>query len=139
MVVAANQSYLLDTNICIYIAKKRPPEVLRRFEAIDESQLAMSLITYGELLFGAERSQARTRSLAALRHLAAAIRILELPLEAARHYGEIRAQLEKEGRPIGNNDLWIASHARAAGMTVVTNNENEFRRIEGLTVENWVS
>lgn len=131
--------YLLDTNICIYIAKRRPPEVLRRFEQLDEGSLGMSLITYGELLFGAERSESRAKALATLGQLATAIPILELPLAAASHYGEIRARLERGGRPIGNNDLWIAAHARAAGMALVTNNEREFRRVEGLEVENWVA
>ncbi len=131
--------YLLDTNICIYIAKRRPPEVLRRFEELPEGALGMSLITYGELLYGAERSSSRDKALEVLQQLASAIGILELPTAVAEHYGEIRAALEREGRPIGNNDLWIAAHARAAGLTLVTNNEREFRRVERLAVENWVA
>lgn len=139
MVARPSPLYLLDTNICIYIAKRRPPEVLRRFEEVAEGTLGMSLVTYGELLYGAERSASREKALEVLRRLASAIRILELPLAAADHYGEIRAALERVGRPIGNNDLWIAAHARAAGMTLVTNNEREFRRVAGLGVENWVA
>lgn len=137
--VAAKPLYLLDTNICIYVAKKRPPEVLRRFEALEARDIAMSLITYGELLFGAERGAARLMAFEALNQLAAIIQVLPLPQVAARHYGEIRAELGRSGRPIGNNDLWIAAHARATEMIIVTNNEREFRRIEGLRVENWVT
>jgi tRNA(fMet)-specific endonuclease VapC len=130
--------YLLDTNICIYIAKGKPPEVLARFEALAAGELAMSLITYGELLFGAARSASAAQALATVDQLTVAIPVLPLNLEVAAHYGSIRAGLAAMGTPIGNNDLWIAAHARAARLTVVTNDESEFRRVPGLTVENWV-
>lgn len=131
--------YLLDTNICIYIAQQRPPEVRQRFQRLSAGALAMSVVTYGELRFGAEKSQARERALAALDGLVRAIEVLPLPLAAGDHYGEIRAALQRAGQPIGNNDLWIAAHARAEGWVLVTNNEREFLRVPGLSVENWVA
>jgi tRNA(fMet)-specific endonuclease VapC len=135
----SSPSLLLDTNICIYIAKRNPPEVRRRFEPLPKDDIAMSAITFGELRYGAEKSQAREKSLAMLERLASAIQVLALPPEAGAHYGQIRAALEKTGCPIGNNDLWIAAHARAADLILVTNNAREFIRVEGLRVENWVS
>ncbi|MGH8577276.1 MAG: type II toxin-antitoxin system tRNA(fMet)-specific endonuclease VapC [Gammaproteobacteria bacterium] len=129
--------YLLDTNICIYVAKHRPAEVRRRFEACSPGDLAMSVVTYGELRHGAEKSQARDQALATLTALAETISVLALPAEAGVHYGEIRAALDRAGQPIGNNDLWIAAHALAAGLTLISNNLREFARIEGLSVENW--
>ena len=131
--------YLLDTNICIYIAKHHPPAVRERFARHTADELAMSIITQGELRFGAEKSAAREKALATLKQLEAAIRTMSLPEAAAEHYGQIRAALQKSGQPIGNNDLWIAAHARAEGWILVTNNEREFIRVEGLQIENWVS
>jgi tRNA(fMet)-specific endonuclease VapC len=130
--------YLLDTNICIYIAKHDPPAVRRRFERLPADALAMSVITWGELRFGAEKSKARAKTLAALEQLRVLIQIAPLSGDAAGHYGEIRAALEKAGKSIGNNDLWIAAHARAEGWVLVTNNQREFRRVKALAVENWV-
>jgi tRNA(fMet)-specific endonuclease VapC len=98
----------------------------------------MSVIAHGELLYGAERSQERERSLKAVSELASLLPVLSLPEEASTEYGRIRAELERRGAGIGNNDLWIAAHAKAAGLILVTNNEKEFRRIAGLRVENWV-
>jgi tRNA(fMet)-specific endonuclease VapC len=131
--------YLLDTNICIYIARHQPPEVRERFARHGADELGMSLITYGELRFGAEKSQARERVLASLEQLTRLIGVLPLPLAAGEHYGEIRAALQRTGQPIGGNDLWIAAHARAASCVLVTNNGREFERVPGLQVENWVS
>ena len=104
--------YLLDTNICIYIARQRPAEVLARFEQAAPGELAMSVITYGELLYGAEKSRSRTQALDVLDVLAQAIPVLSMSETVSRHYGEIRAALEQAGTPMGNNDLWIAAHAR---------------------------
>lgn len=131
--------YLLDTNICIYIAKNRPAKVRRRFEQSTTGELAMSVVTFGELRYGAEKSQAQDRALATLTALAEAISVLTLPAEAGAHYGQIRAALERAGLPIGNNDLWIAAHARAAGLTLISNNRREFSRIEALRIENWAA
>ncbi len=129
--------YLLDTNICIYIAKAQPPEVRRQFERRALGELAMSAITVGELRFGAEKSQQRERALAVIAQLVRTIQPHPLPLAAAEHYGDIRAVLQKMGQPIGNNDLWLAAHARAEGWTLVTNNTREFARVPDLQLENW--
>ena len=131
--------YLLDTNICIYIAKHNPPAVRERFVRHDAEELAMSVITLGELRFGAEKSQAREKAIATLSQLESAILVAPLSEAAGQHYGQIRAMLQKTGQPIGNNDLWIAAHARAEGWILVTNNEREFVRIEGLQIENWAA
>ncbi|MBD9360977.1 type II toxin-antitoxin system tRNA(fMet)-specific endonuclease VapC [Methylomonas fluvii] len=133
--------YLLDTNICIYIAKHRPPAVRERFARHSASELAMSVITLGELRFGAEKSQARERAIAiaALAELTGLIPVCELPEPAGDHYGQIRAELQKIGQPIGNNDLWLAAQARSQDWILVTNNERDFLRVPGLWVENWVN
>lgn len=130
--------YLLDTNICIYIAKHNPPKVRERFARHTASELAMSVITLGELRFGVEKSGMRERALSSIQTLAQLITLAPLPEAAAEHYGAIRAELQKSGQIIGNNDLWIAAHARAQGWIIVTNNEREFIRVAGLQVENWV-
>jgi len=131
--------FLLDTNICIYIAKHNPIAVRERFARHDERELAMSVVTYGELCFGAAKSQSRDRALASIELLRSRIEVCHLPAEAGDHYGEIRAVLQRSGQPIGNNDLWISAHARAMDWIVVTNNEAEFKRVPGLRVENWVT
>lgn len=129
--------YLLDTNICIYIRQKRPEEVLRRFRRLRSGEAVLSVITYGELLYGAAKSQQRVAALARLRKLVGLLPALALPETAAEAYGTIRAELELRGEMIGNNDLWIAAHALTSGLTLVTNNEKEFRRVRGLKVQNW--
>lgn len=131
--------FLLDTNICIYIAKRRPPEVLARFESLQPGEAALSVITYGELRFGAEKSMSRTAALERLERLTEWVPVLSLPQDAAVHYGVIRATLELQGRPIGANDLWIAAHALAAQLTLISNNTIEFKRIPGLLLEDWVA
>lgn len=130
--------YLLDTNICIYIAKHHPPEVRARFIRHASSELAMSVITLGELRFGAEKSHSPEQAKDTIDQLAALIQVAPLPDTAGEHYGLIRANLQRRGLPIGNNDLWLAAHALAADWTIVTNNTREFSRVEGLRVENWV-
>lgn len=130
--------YLLDTNICIYIRRHRPPEVLARFQKLKPGEAVISVITYGELRFGAERSQRRVEATRQLEELAALMPVLPLPQQAAVAYGAIRATLEARGEIIGNNDLWIAAHAKSAALTLVTNNEREFRRVKGLKVRNWI-
>ncbi len=130
--------YLLDTNICIYIQREKPGEVLVRFQQLQPGDAAISVITWGELLYGAEKSQQRRKAMALLEEFRSFVPVLPIPENAGRTYGTIRTSLESKGRPIGNNDLWIASHAKAAGLTVVTNNEREFKRVPGLKVQNWV-
>jgi tRNA(fMet)-specific endonuclease VapC len=129
--------FLLDTNICIYIRRKKPAEVLRRFRRLKAGEVALSVITFGELVYGAEKSAPRAAALELLRELVQELPVMGLPETAAESYGTIRAELERKGQMIGNNDLWIAAHAKAAGLTLVTNNEREFRRVRGLKVENW--
>ena len=129
--------YLLDTNICIYIRRQQPREVLARFQKLRPGAAVISVITYGELLFGAEKSANRAQALQLLEELTGFLPVLSLPREAANAYGAIRANLQARGETIGNNDLWIAAHAKAAALTLVTNNEKEFRRIAGLKVQNW--
>lgn len=131
--------YLLDTNICIYIAKRRPPEVLHHFERLTVGEVAMSIITYGELQFGAEKSQNSQAAHDKLARLAEIVPVLALPDKAALHYGRIRARLEKNGTPIGANDLWIAAHALAEDFILVSNNASEFSRVPGIQWENWVT
>lgn len=131
--------YMLDTNICIYIAKGHPQAVRERFDRHTSHELTMSTITLGELRFGAEKSQARERAMAAIEQLANVIQVCTLPVTAAEHYGDIRATLQKQGQPIGNNDLWLAAHARAEGWILITNNTREFDRVPGLQAQNWVA
>lgn len=129
--------YLLDTNICIYIRQKRSLEVLRYFERLRPGEAAISAITYGELLYGAEKSAHRSAAIARLRELADILLPLPLPAAASECYGTLRARLESRGEMIGNNDLWIAAHALAEHFILVTNNERGFRRVNGLKLENW--
>ena len=129
--------YLLDTDICIYIHRQRPPKVLARFQKLTPGEAAISVITWGVLRCGAQKSSRRDTVLGLLDEFAALVPVLALPETAGASYGAIRAALEKRGEPIGNNDLWIAAHARASNLTLVTNDQREFARVPGLTVRNW--
>jgi tRNA(fMet)-specific endonuclease VapC len=129
--------FLLDTNICIYIAKARPPHLLERFNKIAVGDVAMSVVTFGELEFGARKSRQAKASLAVLAQLLTIIPALPLDVAVGQEYGRVRSELEVIGRPIGNNDLWIAAHALALKAVLVTNNRREFDRVKGLLVEDW--
>ena len=129
--------YLLDTNICIYIRQNRPPEVLKRFQRLRPGEAVLSVITFGELLYGAARSTRRAEALARLEELRRLLPVLPLDEAVADSYGMIRADLESRGEQIGNNDLWIAAHALASNLVLVTNNEKEFSRVKGLKAQNW--
>lgn len=129
--------YLLDTNICIYIAKRRPPEVAGRFDRLQPGEVGLSIITYGELLFGAEKSQHAQQVADRLERFVELVPVLRLPDESPRYYARIRADLERAGTPIGANDLWIAAHALASELILVSNNLREFGRVSGLQTENW--
>jgi tRNA(fMet)-specific endonuclease VapC len=131
--------FLLDTNICIHIRQRRPPRVLARFQRLKPGEAVLSVITYGELIYGAEKSQFCEQATRQLTELAGLVPVMELPVQAGQYYGAIRAALEARGEMIGNNDLWIAAHAKAGGLTLITNNEREFQRIQGLKVQNWVN
>jgi len=130
--------FLLDTNICIYIAKRHPPEVARRFARASAGSLGMSFITYGELRYGAEKSAKRKENLSTLDRLVELVPVIGPTAEIGETYGAIRAHLERLGRAIGNNDLWIAAHALMLGVTLVTNNIAEFERVPKLKLQNWV-
>jgi tRNA(fMet)-specific endonuclease VapC len=130
-------TYLLDTDICIYAMKRRSASVLARFDELLPGEALISIVGYGELLFGLSKSTHPATASSNLAVLTARAAVAMLPLEAAQQYAEIRRYLEPEGRPIGSNDAWIAAHALAAGLTLVTNNEREFRRVPGLRLENW--
>jgi tRNA(fMet)-specific endonuclease VapC len=128
--------FLLDSDICIFAMKRRTPALLRRLDQRATTS-AISVVAYGELAFGEAMSVRREEAAAHLAALLETLQVLPLPLEAARRYAEIRAQLQRIGQPIGSNDLWIAAHALADDLTLVTNNEREFQRVPGLRVENW--
>ncbi|MDS4013155.1 MAG: type II toxin-antitoxin system VapC family toxin [Candidatus Accumulibacter sp.] len=129
--------YLLDTNICIFMRKELFPAMNERIAKLQPGALAMSVVTWGELVTGAEKSQQRERTLANLARLREIVPVLDLADDVGDHYGEIRGHLEKSGQPIGHNDNWIAAHARALGLTLITNNTREFAKVSGLTVEDW--
>ena len=128
---------LLDTNICIYIARSQPATVARRFARAAPGTLGISIITWGELCFGAAKTRDRSRVNTLLEQFSRLMAILPLPPEAGLNYGEVRAALEKAGKPIGNNDLWIAAHALTLGVPLVSNNAREFERVPGLKLQNW--
>jgi tRNA(fMet)-specific endonuclease VapC len=133
--------YMLDTNIVIYFIKNKPPAVAARINALDAAAtLCMSFFTYAELLKGAERS---TRKSEVLRRLDSLIRQIPVMYDTSssicKHYAHHATQLRLAGTPIGGNDLWIACHALAEGMVLVTNNRDEFARIAGLRIENWAN
>ena len=130
--------YMLDTNIVIYTMKNKPVSVREAFEKHD-GRMCISSITYMELMYGAERSSSPERNLTSLEGFVARMDVLPLDDSAAAHAGQIRAELAKQGRPIGPYDQLIAGHARSLGLVLVTNNEKEFARVSGLRTENWVS
>ena len=130
--------FMLDTNTIILV-RQGQAAVVSRFGGLDRGEAVMSAVSFGELRFGAEKSRDRLASLTRLGQLATEIVVLDLSAQAAADYGLVRADLERRGQLIGPNDLWIAAHARSAGLTLVTNNEREFRRVPGLAVENWAT
>ena len=130
-------SYLLDTNIVIYVIKRRPIEALEVFNQ-HTNRMAISSITLAELIHGAEKSSKPTHNYAVLEDFCSRLEVLPYSAKAAQHYGSIRAALEKTGQTIGVNDLHIAAHARSEGLVLVTNNLREFERVPALLLENWV-
>lgn len=129
--------YLLDTNIVIYIIKNRPKEVREAFKK-HQGQMAISTVSVGELTFGAERSEQSERNQADIDGMLARLDVFNFDEKAAAHFGQIRAELYNQGKPIGPYDMMIAGHARSQGLILVTNNVKEFERVPGLRVENWV-
>lgn len=129
--------YMLDTNICIYIIKKKPEWIAEKFSECKVGDVCISSITLAELEYGVCKSSSPIKNKLALMVFLSGIEIVSFDSRAAIEYGNIRADLEKKGTPIGANDLLIASHARALDLTLVTNNVKEFNRVEGLKIENW--
>ena len=129
--------YMLDTNIALYVIKRRPPEALATFNQ-HARQLCISSITLAELLHGVEKSDKPDHNLRQVEDFTSRLTALVYGNKAAAHYGDIRAGLDRKGTPIGVNDLHIAGHARSEGLILVTNNLKEFDRVEGLRLENWV-
>ncbi len=129
--------YMLDTNMCIYTVKNQPPRVRDTFIR-HQDQLCISTVTAMELIFGAEKSAAPEKNLVVIEGFFARLAVLDYGLNAAAHTGQLRAELQKLGKPIGAYDQMIAGHARSLGLILVTNNEREFDRVAGLRVENWV-
>ncbi len=130
--------YLLDTDTFVYIRRGRPERARIRFDRLERGESALSVITYGELIYGIEEKATGPEPWRALEELTQLIQVLPLPPEAGNVYGSIRAELTARGEMIGANDLWIAAHARLLDLTLVTNNEREFRRVPRLRVENWI-
>ncbi len=128
--------YLLDTNIVIYTIKRRPPAVREAFKRHD-GQMSISSVTWGELVYGAEKSAYTEKNQADIDGLASRLEVLPFEEQAAAHFGQIRAELYRIGKPIGPYDMMIAGHARSKGLILVTNNVGEFERVPGLRVENW--
>ena len=129
--------YMLDTNIVIYVIKRRPIDVMEIFNR-HAGQMCVSSITLAELLHGIEKSTRPERNLRQVEDFVSRLEMLEYGGKAAAHYGDIRADLEHKGMPIGVNDLHIAGHARSEGLTLITNNLREFKRVEALRLDNWI-
>jgi tRNA(fMet)-specific endonuclease VapC len=130
--------YLLHTNICIYLIKKKPPQVLQRLSRLKNEDVAISSITLSELEYGIQKSSFPEQNKLAVTLFLLPFTILSYDDMAAESYGVIRTDLEKKGIGIGSLDTLIAAHALSHNLTLVTNNEKEFSRIRGLKVENWV-
>lgn len=130
-------SYLFDTNACIRLLNGTSPPFSKRMGGIDPTQIRISAVTKGELLFGARRSRRLAENLRVLEKLFATVASLPFDDSCAEHYGEIRADLVSRGQPIGENDLLIASVTRAHDLTLVTHNTGEFSRVPGLKIEDW--
>ena len=130
--------YMLDTNICIYIIKRKPAAVIDRFRQQQISKIGISSITFSELEYGAAKSAKPEKNRYALAQFLAPLEILPYGGDSAIHYGIIRDYLEKQGSPIGSLDMLIAAHVLAIDCTLVTNNEKEFSRVPDLQIENWI-
>ncbi|OYT13531.1 MAG: VapC toxin family PIN domain ribonuclease [Bacteroidetes bacterium 4572_114] len=129
--------YILDTNICIYIIKRKPAIVLEKFKKFPLGSIGISAITLAELQFGIQKSSNPEKNLNALNQFIIPLEIIDFDYNATIEYGIIRAELEKKGTPIGSLDTLIGAHAKSLDLTLVTNNEKEFVRILGLRIENW--
>jgi tRNA(fMet)-specific endonuclease VapC len=130
---------MLDTNICIYIIKRQPAAVLRRFLQYQAGDICISSITLAELCYGVAKSAQQGKNAQALNEFIIPLEIVPFDEEAARLYGRIRASLEKSGKPIGSMDMLIAAHALSLGVLLATNNAREFSHIPALNILNWTA
>lgn len=129
--------YMLDTNICIFIIRQKNPAVIKQITQYRPEDLFISSITVSELEYGCEKSADPGKNRLALMEFLSPFNILPFDPLAAQHYGEIRAQLERDGTPVGAMDMLIAAHARSVDATLVTNNTRDFERIRGLNIADW--
>jgi tRNA(fMet)-specific endonuclease VapC len=129
--------YLVDTNILIYLCNSKSKLLENKFKTHLPDEFAVSSITIGELIYGVNKSQKRDRNLQAILKIVSPFRILDFDSSDAWQYGEIRAELEKEGMCIGGNDIMIAAQAKRRGLIVITNNTKEYKRVVGLKIEDW--
>jgi len=129
--------YMLDTNICIFLIKNKSLELAKKIASVPENQIFISTIVQSELEYGVAKSQNITQNALALMKFLSTMSVIPFDCAASEEYGKIRADLERKGKPIGNMDMLIAAHAKAAGLVCVTNNVKEFGRVEGLAVEDW--
>ncbi|MDH2927156.1 type II toxin-antitoxin system tRNA(fMet)-specific endonuclease VapC [Lonepinella koalarum] len=129
--------YMLDTNMVIYVIKHRPLEVLNMFN-LNIGRMCVSSITVGELYYGAEKSAYPERNLSVIDDFLSRLKVVDYTPKNAAHYGNIKAELSKQGNLIGENDLHIAAHARSEGLILVSNNLREFERVSGLITQNWI-
>lgn len=130
--------YMLDTDICSYIIRNRPPEARQRMNAIPLSKQCISVVTLAELLYGVKRSSNATVNRAVVDSFISHLSVRDWDSHAAEHYGDIRASLQPRGALIGAMDMMIAAHARSLGAIIVTNNRRHFERVDGLLVETWL-
>lgn len=130
-------TFMLDSNITIYVLKERPANALKSFNQYS-GQMCISSITLAELMHGVEKSAYPEHNLRQVEDFISRLQVLDYGTNAAAHYGDIRTSLQRIGKPIGVNDLHVAGHARSEDLVLVTNNLAEFERIEGLKLENWV-
>jgi len=131
--------YMLDTDICSCIIKRSSKALLRRLQSVPVREVCISVVTKAELLYGIEVSARRHAEEAAVQLFLRHVELMDFPDEAALHYAKIRADLKARGEMIGANDLFLAAHARALHLTLVTDNTREFRRVRGLSIENWIA
>ncbi|WP_022669470.1 type II toxin-antitoxin system tRNA(fMet)-specific endonuclease VapC [Desulfospira joergensenii] len=129
--------YMLDTDICSYIMREKPLQVLERFNTLEMDQFCLSIISYAEFLYGIQRAANPSKHQGLVDQFIVHVDILLWDRVAAEHYSQIRAELEGQGMTIGNMDMMIAAHARSQGMILVTNNEKHFKRVSNLLIENW--
>ncbi|WP_258111590.1 type II toxin-antitoxin system VapC family toxin [Alicyclobacillus sp. SP_1] len=129
--------YMLDTNICIYLIKRRSNELFKRMRVFRTGEIVVSVVTVAELQYGVSKSEHKERNQAALEAFLLPLEIANFSLDETVVYGNVRAELERRGQTIGPLDTMIAAHALSLDVPLVTNNTREFERVKGLRVEDW--